>query len=93
MNNVEARRASLLAVLAEWACSVAAHPTRGLNPFLVLANGPNAGTSHPAATAAVEIPKLFDIKACLASCLQYGIGPVRDRCDITRAIRPNGFGD
>ena len=45
---------------------MAAHPTRGLNLFLALANGPNAGTSHPAATAAVEIPNLFDIKVRLA---------------------------
>ncbi len=59
-------------ILAEWACSVAvawlvaALPTRGLNPILVLANGPNAGKSHPAATAVVEIPKLFEIKARLS---------------------------
>jgi hypothetical protein len=49
--------------LAESVCFVAAawfvaeQPARDLNPFLVLANGPNAGTSHPAATAAVEISK------------------------------------
>ncbi len=52
-------------VAAAW--FVAVHPARGLNPFWVLANGPNAGTSHPAATSAVEIPKLFDIKARLAA--------------------------